>query len=836
MKTYPFFRHKTAWITLLIALGPTAWSLGTERPFIWATAADRAAILEKIESQEWARSIYTGLLDELREEVNMHRANPDAYLRQLPFDWENAVSGKTPPFTYTRHTAHNFKGVRRNLDNATDEEMANALKLMRFLDLARNGAIAYFLTGEEQYARLATDILSASIKGILQLEPSDWRPRGGWLFPDDILKESRAIGQTLPVIYDFIAPYLSTGGKPYDIGRQEQIEFPHELAQQVFRTYADLVLSNGMINSNHPVLESPCLVYNALALEDAAEREKYVGYFLTKNTSNQDSLKKVAGSYQEEGDIWPETSQYLNHVAALVTRLMLVLGKYDPSLDLAAKYQNILLALPVLDSVVYPNGEIIRWGDGHRYQHAPYEACEEAYLLAKAAGLGHVTDKLGPVLKVAFARGAYQRRGSLALLWYEGDYQDYSMDAPLPRTDRIPHAGIFLQRNPSGTGDPADGLMCFVGGAHMVHGHAEGMNIELYGRGQVLGVDNGRGRYAVDVHENYSRLFAAHNTVIVNGNSRSSGGWVDLGINTVELVTMEPMPGKEALSPLHSFTQTRFEDDKGDLAEATQERTLAIIRTSDTTGYYVDVFRSKSRLPNEFHDYLYHNIGDQLEFENEGLILRPDPDRYMANASLPWRQNQQYRHPGWHLFREVESSSPYSGDVRATFSTGQLDGPPLFMAVHLPGFDNREYTRVMAPRTFEAPHPYDRLPTPTLVIRKHGEAWDSPFVAVYEPYSGSHTGGSVQSVEKLEQDGVYKGLKVVSQTASGWVVQYVITLSTGGVFQDAGLGIHFEGTFAVITTTGEDQLQSLYIGQGKSLRYGEITLESGPSGAAYQVY
>lgn len=825
-------------VTLFASLTSSSLSRELERPFIWAQQEDRSQILEKIETHEWAEAIYAKLIAGIEDDVAAHQANPSEYLRGMPFDWEKAKPGETPPFTYTVHTAHNFKGVRRNLDNATDEEMANARKLMRFLNLAEDSSIAFFLTGEEKYAQYATDILNASVKGIVQLEPSDYRFRGGWLFPDDILLESRRIGEKYPVIYDFVAPFLAGGGMPYDIGEEAYTAFPRDQAQHVFRTYADLVMANGMIDSNHPVLESTCLVYNALALDDESERQKYVGYYLTKNTQNQDSLKKVANYYKEEGDIWPETSQYLNHVAAITTRLMLVLSKYDPSLNLGRRYPNILLALPVLDSVVYPNGEIIRWGDGHRRQHAPYDACDQAYLIAKQEGIDEVTTRLGPILKAALSNGAYKRKGIHALLWYEDDFDRYSQSASLPRTDQIPHAGIFLQRNLSSTGNPTDGLMAFVGGAHMVHGHAEGMNIELYGKGQVLGVDNGRGSYAVDVHENYSRLFAAHNTVIVNGNSRSSGGWVDLGINTVELISMEPMPNQDALSPLFSFTQTRFEDDKGDKAEATQERTLAVVRTSDTTGYYVDVFRSKSTLPDEYHDYLYHNIGDQLEFTNENFALKPQPDRYMANASTPWHQNKQYRHPGWHFFDDVQTSPPYAQAVNAIFKISKLEGHPLFMGLHIPGFSDREYTKVSAPQTFEAPKPYNKLPTPTLVIRKTGGAWKNPFVVVYEPFDQDPSQQSVRSVEKLTQEGLYKGLKVVSHTASGIIVHYVITQSKGETFSDESIGIHFKGTFAIIALEENDKLSEMYIGEGQTLSYGETTLtpEAADLNRAYRSY
>lgn len=371
----------------------------------------------------------------------------------------------------------------------------------------------------------------------------------------------------------------------------------------------------------------------------------------------------------------------------------------------------------------------------------------------------------------------------------------------------------------------------------MVHGHAEGMNIELYGKGYVLGVDNGRGRYQKNVHENYSRIFAAHNTVIVNGNSRSDSGWVNLGINTVQLISMEPMPKKEAVSPTYSFTQTSFIDDKGDKAEAVQERTLALIRTSETTGYYVDVFRSKSKLPNEYHDYLYHNIGDKLEFQNTDLKLKQTPERYQANANLPWVQNRSYRHPGWHFFKDVQSSPVYTNDVKALFTVKKLNNSPIYMGLHIPGFENREYTKVKAPRTFEAPGPYEDMETPTLVIRKKGEAWTDPFVVVYEPFEGNSKSASILSVEKLEEQGVYKGLKIVSGINGETLEQYIITQSKGQVYSDENRGVYFEGTFAIITLDNAGKLQNMYIGEGEKLQFkSNILKPEANKRAAYREY
>ncbi|WP_282122077.1 heparinase II/III domain-containing protein [Algibacter mikhailovii] len=801
-----------------------------ERPFIWVKSSERHQILNKIKTQDWAADIYHNLQNKTDREVKEFYKNPTAYIKRLPFNWTEGMTNEFPPFYKTDHVEN---GKHRNLDNATDKEWEPAELLIEYLQVALDCSMMYYLSQDETYAYVASSILYSFTKSVQQSKISNWKGRGGWLFPYDGFREVRVIGYKLPLIYDFIHPYLINGGESFDIIKGKRMSFPLDEAQSVFRSYANITVNYGQTGSNHCALEAPSLVYNALAMDDENEREKWLSYFLSQSTENQDALNEMAKKYKTKGDIWPETSQYLNHTTSILAKLMLVVNRYNPSLKLGATYPNILYALPRLDYFVYPNNEIVRWGDGHRYAHAPYEAYEDAYALSKMDGLEALQAKFAPLIKRAINKGKYSRQNVEALFWYNNEMSKEAAIIDLPRTDRVYHVGIVLQRNLSSTNTPEDGLMCFVGGAHMVHGHAEGMNIELYGEGQVLGVDHGRKKYGQDLHENYSRIFAAHNTVIVNGSSQGEGGWVNLGINKVEVVSMEPKVGEKGVSPYHSFSQTSFIDDKGQKAEATQERTLALIRTSPTTGYYVDVFRSNSKLPNEYHDYLYHNIGDKIVVKNIDMDFEKTPNRYMANANASWKHNKAYRNPGWHFFKNVKTSRTYDENVTLTFNTKRLNSGPVFMQLHIPGFENRVYTKVNAPITFEAPKPYDNLPTPTLVIRHDGEAWENPFVVVYEPFNENEK-PTIKTVEKIEQNGVYKGLKVSSKTPEGSLIQYIITQSKGEEFKSDILDIYFKGSFAVITLDENDNLLSVYVGEGDKLIYGGELIETDKNKAYYK--
>ncbi len=129
-------------VICMISIYAGTWANDPVRPLILVTPSDREDILAKIETQEWAKNIYTDFIDQLDRDIELHQANPEAFLKEMPFDWENSKPGEIPPFTYTVHTVN---GKRTNLDNGTPEEMANARKLIRFLEIGVDCGMAYYL-------------------------------------------------------------------------------------------------------------------------------------------------------------------------------------------------------------------------------------------------------------------------------------------------------------------------------------------------------------------------------------------------------------------------------------------------------------------------------------------------------------------------------------------------------------------------------------------------------------------------------------------------------------------------------------------------------------------
>ncbi len=400
----------------------------------------------------------------------------------------------------------------------------------------------------------------------------------------------------------------------------------------------------------------------------------------------------------------------------------------------------------------------------------------------------------------------------------------------------IDYAGIAMQRNINTADRVESGLMGYTGGAHYVHSHLSGIDMEIYGLGAVLGTgggDVGAGNNARDGDEfrNYHRIYAGHNTVIINGTSKGTGvgAWKadnQLKMNTTVTIAAEPVSLADPIATNFTFSAQVLDDA---INNAKQQRVLSIIRTSDNTGYYFDLFRSKSLGTNNFHDYVYHNVGDNVNMvdgSNNPMALTPTTGRYTSTESV--YAGKSIFFPGWHYFEDVKTSANTTLPVKATIPMTKQG--TRYMHMFMPGGESREYTACKGPATIEAQMGYDGLKTPIVTVRQPGEAWNKPFISIFEP--SRNASGTVQSVENLYTGSKIVGAKVTSLVNGNIITDYIISNENDGeTYTSVTPEISFTGRFAIIRVTPTKI--STYIGKGQQLTFMGETLFGDTDGKAY---
>ncbi|MBV5343741.1 hypothetical protein JZU68_09135, partial [bacterium] len=254
---------------------------------------------------------------------------------------------------------------------------------------------------------------------------------------------------------------------------------------------------------------------------------------------------------------------------------------------------------------------------------------------------------------------------------------------------------------------------------------------------------------------------------------------------------------------------TQFIDDT--FNNCLQQRTNSIIRTSSTTAYYFDIFRSKGKTINNYHDYIYHNIGDSLE------LKFADATNVPLLASEKYASDIAGSKTGWKFFKQVESSTATNKAIEATFA---LNAVNKNMHVFMPSGINREYATAKALYTKGVMHGYDQKKTPVLAVRQFGEAWDKAFVAVFEP-SVQNT-KSVKSVTNIFSEGKVVGAVVVSEVDGSKITDYILSNDNDSISLNLKeLKIKFQGRFGIVRTlvkSGKTEV-SLYIGQGQKITF-----------------
>lgn len=799
-------------ILVFICSSQLGVSQSLKHPVIWVTQDEKQHILKLIEEYDWAKSMLNDLHDAVDKKVDVHQNNPMAILSTIP---------KIP----RDNTLTEFEAV------TVDEHTA-------ILNDASYAAMLYFLTENEKYAQFSADILWDYAAKLSQRTPENTTICGNHFY------DPRTAYAHFSLAYDFIYNFLD---RPHAKVFKQSAKKMEAFDKQVFQTtILNMVGStlqeygrpdiHGKFISNHPILTAPGVLYGILCVDDDKERERLFNVFWEKGTAHQNSFKNTILPMFGKQGIWPESTSYSFMPA--VTMVLNIVDRVYPEKDVTKGYKNIFKGNFLFDNLRMPDGRFVRYGDSKRNHDGTEQLYRYTLHLAQRRGY----TKLETQAKVAL-RQAYNRRGGyqpkigrstfnssepLKLFWGIPIPEEINNQIDFKKpTVLVEHAGIALQRNYVKTDNEMYGLCGIIGGAHYVHSHVTGITMELYGAGYVMAPNAGLPptvkERRIPLHENYFRLYAGNNTVIVNGTSHGvqPGSWKDGAFvwqNTVVNIAAEPEHLEDPICEYFNFA-TQFLKDT--INNCNQERTLSIIRTSDKTAYYLDMFRSKSLEENKFHDYVYHNIGDVVTLENDkGKTLKTRlTNRYQTDIGDPVQS------PGWRYFKNTTATKAIKKGVHARF---HIKHDNRFMHMFVPNGTKRSYTTALAPPTREAKNGYEEKQTQVLVIRQEGEAWNKPFVSVFEPSTKAKS--SVQKVTPLFDGDKIVGASIISRVNGKTITDYVISLdnSETGYFNKE-LNLNFKGRFGIVRVEAikNQQKTTLYIGEGSELGFDTYNLVSG---------
>lgn len=758
-------------------------------PVIWATADEREEVLQLIQEEPWANGIVKGVHELIDEKVELHQSNPHKILNAIP--------------------------VISTDDDLPELEVQTVHQHSEILAHAAYAGLLYYLTNETPYAQFAADILWYYAEELAFRAPHNTSICGNAFY------DPRTSYGQFAIAYDFIYNYLQHPTTTvYSARQRKEIRYEHDLMQRAVLNMVGNTLQeyghpdeHGKFISNHPILTAPGALFGILCVEDDAERERLFNVFWETGTAHQNSFKNTILPMFGEQGIWPESTSY--SFMANVTMILNIVDRIKPELNVVQENLHILDGNFLFDNLRLPDRRFVTYGDSHRDSDGTEALYRYTLDLAKRRSLKTYEEKAQVALSQRReAEGGYQPDVQISTFGNYGVFTRLLWGAPVPEkvngeidfdkpTVIIEHAGIALQRNYVDEQNEMYGLCGIIGGAHYVHSHVTGISMELYGAGYVMapqaGLPPSVAQRRIPLHEHYFRLYAGNNTVIINGSSHGldQGSWkgrAHVWQNTAVNIAAEPAHLEDPKNENFSFATQYLNDE---VNNAVQQRTLSTIRTSPTTGYYFDMFRSKSLDENKFHDYVYHNLGDRTSLHTgKGEKLKLTATNKYDNDI-----GDVVHSPGWRFYEYTESTQATSESIHIRYD---LDFDKKYMHQFIPGGIERAYTIALAPPSRDVRNGYSEKKTQVVAIRQQGEAWDRPYVVIMEP-SGSRS-GSVKAVEHLYADGMIVGAKVTSIVDDRQIVDYIICQEDADSKAYIGaLNRVFKGHFFIVRIIGKGQ-------------------------------
>lgn len=625
----------------------------------------------------------------------------------------NKVTGKMEK-TSPAKTGCNIAGVNRYI-----------------VGIARDAARIYAATGDMRYGQMAAKVFDVYMKGIayrnvpIDLNHGHQQTLVGMttfeVIHEDVINE-------LTQMYPLIKPLVKDDQAVIESG---------------FKKWAENIIANGVPHNNWNLFQADFIVKIALVLQDnqayadGKGKQYYLDYILNQNSIRQWSMNKLIDfGFDAKSKTWYESPGYSTTVLSSICDFANMLDE-KAGIDLFKLRPILTEAVKTSAEYLFPNRMIAGFGDTH-----------PGYLN---------TGGIDQVLKYATRHKNKNLISEMNLL-----KNAVAPKAPISEIEAYTST-LFYAPNVSWIAmrsgmDKQHDLMASINASLGNHQHANGISLELYGKGYVLGPDAGIGRTlysGLDYLEYYSQM-PAHNTVVVDGVSSYP---VMMSQHAFKVVASYPevskeQPASKKLSEKKLSIQKDSElKDKITYAtvsfiepetQAQQQRTTAIVKTSAKGGYYIDVFRSKKKEGGDkTHDYFYHNLGQEMKVMDA-----------TSGQPLDMKPTEELAFAGGHLYAYSyiydKKSTEMQNSVKTQFVTKILDDKvveamdgqrEITMTMWMKKDENRTIFQALSPVNLEyermpnQPYKVDEQPVLTFVARQKGEAWNHPFVCVYEPSS-----------------------------------------------------------------------------------------------------
>ena len=636
----------------------------------------------------------------------------------------NKVTGKMEK-TSPAKTGCNIAGVNRYI-----------------IGIARDAARIYAATGDMRYGQMAAKVFDVYMKGIAYRN-----------VPIDLNHghQQTLVGMTtFEVIHEDAINELT---QMYPLIKN-LVKDDQAVIEAGFKKWAENIIANGVPHNNWNLFQADFIVKIALVLQDnqayadGKGKQYYLDYIVNQNSIRQWSMNKLIDfGFDSKSKTWYESPGYSTTVLSSICDFANMLDE-KAGIDLFKQRPILTEAVKTSAEYLFPNRMIAGFGDTH-----------PGYLN---------TGGIDQVLKYATRHKNKNLISEMNLL-----KNAVAPKAPISEIEAYTST-LFYAPNVSWMAmrsgmDKQHDLMASINASLGNHQHANGISLELYGKGYVLGPDAGIGRTlysGLDYLEYYSQM-PAHNTVVVDGVSSYP---VMMSQHAFKVVASYPevskeQPASKKLSEKKLSIQKDSElKDKITYAtvsfiepetQAQQQRTTAIVKTSAKGGYYIDVFRSKKKEGGDkTHDYFYHNLGQEMKVMDAA-----------SGLSLDMKRTEELAFAGGHLYAYSyiydKKSAKMQNSVKTQFVTKILDDKvveamggqrEITMTMWMKKDENRTIFQALSPVNLEyermpnQPYKVDEQPVLTFVARQKGEAWNHPFVCVYEPSSDTEP-GDIASVD-----------------------------------------------------------------------------------------